>query len=258
LSRRPHYGSHKTGDRVKALEEIQILKLNQFNYADEFGGCRDDVNDHQIGGANILSQVNYQTLSRHVGLTLNRTNTQVAYTDNDLAQAIKSALPNDPNIGPYLEDLRNDRIPDDEDTRKYLEPFTMEYDLVLYNGLVYIPKDDAIKLCIFQQCDESTTAGHLGQDKTLELITRDYYWLRMRQFLNEYIKFCNTCSRNKMPRHKPHGLLKPLPIPPGLWSSVSMDFIVELHLSDSFDTIYICMDPELAVNLPRPGFGGYV
>ena len=106
LSRRPDYGSHKRGDRGKAREEIQILKLSQFSGTDEREGGEfsesNDVEDHQAGGANILNQVHTQTSNRHVALTLNWTNAQVAYTDDDLAQAIKSALPNGQDIGPYL------------------------------------------------------------------------------------------------------------------------------------------------------------
>jgi hypothetical protein len=64
----------------------------------------------------------------------------------------------------------------------------------------------------------------------------------MRQFVNEYINTCDTCTRNKMPRHALHGQLHPLPIPPGPWQSVSMDFIVELPPLEGFDAIYVCVD----------------
>jgi hypothetical protein len=64
----------------------------------------------------------------------------------------------------------------------------------------------------------------------------------MRQFVNEYINTCETCARNKTPRHRPHGLLQSLLIPKGAWQSVSMDFIVELPNSGGFDAIFVCVD----------------
>src|SRR5438046_6161613 len=64
----------------------------------------------------------------------------------------------------------------------------------------------------------------------------------MRQFINEYIRTCDTCARNKTPRHLPHGQLHPLPIPAGPWESVSMDYIVELPPSNGHDAIYVCVD----------------
>ncbi len=122
-------------------------------------------------------------------------------------------------------------------------PFSTDPDgLVLHDGLLYVPESDAIKLQILQDCHDGKTAGHLGQDKTLELISRDYYWPGMRRFVNEYVRTCDTCARNKTPRHRRHGQLHPLPIPEGPWQSVSMDFIVELPPSQGYDTVYVCVD----------------
>jgi hypothetical protein len=204
LSRRPDYGSHKRGDRAEAYEETQILKPSQ--------------------------------------LLASASHSQISNIDVELAQDIKNALPNDPNIGPYLGNLRDNHSPEDADEQAYLEPFAMEDGLVLKDGLVYIPDDNRIKVKILKACHDSTTAGHPGEAKTLELLTRDYFWPRMRQFVNEYVKSCETCARNKTPRHRPHGQLHPLPIPPGPWSSVSMDYIVELPSSSGFDAVYVCVD----------------
>jgi transposase InsO family protein len=45
-----------------------------------------------------------------------------------------------------------------------------------------------------------------------------------------------------MPRHHPYGLLHPLPIPTKPWQSISMDFIIDLPLSQGFDTILTVVD----------------
>jgi hypothetical protein len=69
----------------------------------------------------------------------------IIYHYDDLAQAIKNSLPNDPNIGPYLENLRNPHSPRElEDVKEFLKPFSMNNDLVLRNGLVYVPQNDDI------------------------------------------------------------------------------------------------------------------
>jgi hypothetical protein len=162
--------------------------------------------------------------------------------DDDLAKAIRSALPHDRNIGEYLEQLKNPQLPCTDDVQEYLDPFSIQEDLVLRDGLVYVPEDDAIRLRIIQQCHDSPMAGHLGQAKTLELVSRNYFWPRCRQYVNEYINTCDTCARNKVPRHKPHGTLRPLPIPPAPWTSVSMDFIVELPESKSSNAVLVFVD----------------
>jgi hypothetical protein len=162
--------------------------------------------------------------------------------DDDLSKAIQEALPADRNIGEYLENLRNPDLPREEDVQEFLEPFSMQDNLVLYEGLVYIPDNDDLKLRVLQQYHDSPVAGHLGQAKTLELVSREFHWSRMGPYINEYVRSCDICARNKSPRHKRHGVLHPLPIPPASWSSVSMDFIVELPESNGFNAIFVCVD----------------
>jgi hypothetical protein len=217
LSRRPDYRPRGGEDRAAAQDKSIFLKTDQF---DTF----------------FLEHPSTNTL------TLNANRAQVFNTDDDLAQAIKTALPEDRNIGPHLENLHNPDLERTEEVKELLEPFSMQEGLVLWNGLVYIPQDDEIKLQILKSCHDSITAGHLGQAKTLELISRDYYWPKMRNFVNEYIRSCDVCARNKTPRQATHVPLHPLPIPPAPWTSVSMDFIVELPLSNGFDAIYVCVD----------------
>ena len=64
----------------------------------------------------------------------------------------------------------------------------------------------------------------------------------MRQYINEYIQTCDICARNKTPRHAPYDQLHSLPIPAGSWESVSMDYIIELSISNDHDVIYVCVD----------------
>ena len=112
----------------------------------------------------------------------------------------------------------------------------------LLGSFAGLPAVDTLKLRLLKVCHNAPTAGHLGQEKTLELLSRNYYWLRMRAFVNDYVRTCDACAHNKTSRHAPYGPLQPLPVPPGSWNSVSMDFIVELPPSDSLDAIYVCVD----------------
>ena len=64
----------------------------------------------------------------------------------------------------------------------------------------------------------------------------------MRKSVKDYVTTCDICSRSKIPRHRPYGLLQPLPIPEKPWSSISMDFIVDFPLSKGFDSIFVVVD----------------
>ena len=160
-----------------------------------------------------------------------------------LIRDIRSAQPQDPALQPLLPFLRDFDAPRDDDVQRKLTGFSLNDGIVLFNGLVYVPDSDAIKLKILRQCHDSSSAGHFGQAKTFELVTRDFYWPRLRRFVIRYVSTCDACARAKPPRHRPHGFLVPLPVPPRPWSSISMDFIVGLPPSPSGnDALMVTVD----------------
>jgi hypothetical protein len=44
----------------------------------------------------------------------------------------------------------------------------------------------------------------------------------------KFVSTCVACQRNKARRHKPYGLLQPLPVSEKPWHTVTFDFIVKL------------------------------
>ena len=77
---------------------------------------------------------------------------------------------------------------------------------------------------------DKPTTGHLGYDRTLELLSRNYHLPNMRKYVETYVAMCDICTRVKAPYHKLFGLLQLLPIPDRAWESVLTDFIVKLPL----------------------------
>lgn len=49
--------------------------------------------------------------------------------------------------------------------------------------------------------------GHLGINKTLELVQRNYIQTRMRDIVSRYISKCSSCQKNKASRHAKYGLI---------------------------------------------------
>ncbi|MBW0521091.1 hypothetical protein O181_060806 [Austropuccinia psidii MF-1] len=74
----------------------------------------------------------------------------------------------------------------------------------------------------------------------------------MTQFIKDYVSSCQQCSRNKNIHQKKFGLLKPLPISNDPWIFLSMNFITQLPLSNSFDSILVIVDrfSKMAVFIP--------
>jgi len=83
----------------------------------------------------------------------------------------------------------------------------------------------------------SRLAGHSGRWKTLELVSRNYWWPQMSRYVGRYVSTCDMCLWTKSFRCPPTRELHPLPIPSALWDTISIDFIVELPQSAGHDSI---------------------
>jgi len=64
-----------------------------------------------------------------------------------------------------------------------LEHYSLEDDMVTYERCLYILDNNSLKLKVTYQCHDPKLIGHFGQDKTLKLIKRDYYWPNMEDWV---------------------------------------------------------------------------
>ncbi|MBW0527072.1 hypothetical protein O181_066787 [Austropuccinia psidii MF-1] len=109
--------------------------------------------------------------------------------------------------------------------------------LLLFKDRVVIPRNHELQFDILQKRHDLPLPVHSGQEKTLKLIKRDFYWACMNKIIEDYVSSCQKCSRKMNIHHKKFGLLKPLQIPSGPWNSLSMDFITQSPLSSKFASI---------------------
>jgi len=114
--------------------------------------------------------------------------------------------------------------------------------LLMYNGLIWIPDDDILRLRILRDHHDAQAVGHPGRARPLELVSRSFYWPGQRKYINRYLDHFDTCDRIKPIRHAPFGLLKPLELPHRPWDTISMDFITALLMSNGKDTLWVIID----------------
>jgi len=82
----------------------------------------------------------------------------------------------------------------------------------------------------------------MGQDKTIELIRRNFWWPKMNDRIIDFVRSCPECQQNKASRHQPYGLPSPLELPYAPWQSIAMDFITELPVSEICDQLWVVID----------------
>lgn len=126
--------------------------------------------------------------------------------------------------------------------QKGLEDWNTEQGLLLYRGRVYVPKNNDIRRDLVKIHHNSIAVGHPGRWKTLEILSRNYWWPGMTKFVHEYVDTCDTCNRTKTFPAKPQGPLKPNEVPEGPWQIVACDFITQLPPSKKYTAIMVTID----------------
>ncbi|KAJ9534015.1 hypothetical protein QJQ45_027117 [Haematococcus lacustris] len=110
---------------------------------------------------------------------------------------------------------------------------------------LYIPSSP-LRAQLLHEAHDAHTAAHLGRAKTLERLQRHFYWPQMHKTVQEYVRTCDKCQRNKATNQLPPGLLQPLPIPSRNWQQVSMDFIGPLPATPRGHTMIFTVVDKLS------------
>jgi len=118
----------------------------------------------------------------------------------------------------------------------------LEDGLLDYKNRLFIPSNEEILTEIAKGCHDSKVAGHFGQEKTIQLVLRNFYWEKLTEWINDYVWSCDECQHNKSPRHAKYGLLQPLEVPYAAWTSISADFITQLPESQGQTQIMVVVD----------------
>ncbi len=167
----------------------------------------------------------------------------ISEVQNPFMAKILRAQSKDPSIADLIHSLSFPEEPRDDNLQERLKGYSLSDGLLFFNDLLYVPDSPNLRLSILAQVHDSPSAGHFGQAKTFELLTRDYWWPSCRAFVNDYVKSCDICARGKASRHKPYGPLQPLPVPDQPWLDISWDFITGLPTSpNGNDAILVIVD----------------
>ena len=159
--------------------------------------------------------------------------------DHPLLKRIRQSQNLDKEVSQAMQAIQ------DKGTRKLLkgvEDWNRENGLILFRGKVYVPNDPDIRRELVKLHHDSLEAGHPGEYKTLELVTRNYWWPRITAYIKDYVRSCDTCNRKKTSTRPSPGALQPITPAEIPWTTVTNDFIVELPESNGYDAIWVVAD----------------
>jgi len=79
--------------------------------------------------------------------------------------------------------------------------------LLQFQGKIYVPRSLDLHRQIVALCHDTQIAGHPGRWKTLELMSRNYWWPQMSRYIGQYVSTCDLCLWTKPWRHSSVGKL---------------------------------------------------
>jgi hypothetical protein len=109
-----------------------------------------------------------------------------------------------------------------------------------------MPGDEANRWTLLKVYHDALSAGHPGVVKTLRALVCNYWWPGVRSFVQNYVKGCPSCQAGKAMTHPNKPLLQPItPTQTARpFSTIAMDFIVKLLLSNGYDSILTITDHD--------------
>ena len=114
--------------------------------------------------------------------------------------------------------------------------------IIYKEGKVYVPKDNKLRAEIIRLHHNMPIGGHRGQQKMVELVTRNFWWPRVTKEVKRYIDGYDACQQNKNCTKQLAGKLMPNSILEKPWTHISANFITKLSLAQEYDSILVVVD----------------
>ena len=107
-----------------------------------------------------------------------------------------------------------------------------------------VPTNEQLRCNVLSQYHNSPTAGHLGRDNMIMLVSWHYWWPRMNAWIEQYIKGCAICQQNKIWTTKNKTPLYCIPgnLTEQPFNTIAMDLITQLPRSNGYDVILTIID----------------
>ena len=109
----------------------------------------------------------------------------------------------------------------------------------LFHGNQLCIPESSLRVKIIKELHDE---GHVGRDRTLQLVKDSYFWPTIRREVEKYVERCHVCQVSKG-KATNAGLYMPLPTPSHTWKDLSMDFVLGLPRTQrGFDSIFVVVD----------------
>ena len=155
----------------------------------------------------------------------------------ELVEKIKKVRSKDKDVVRVVEEMKKAGVRELRGNE-----WKLEENLVLKEGKVYMLKNKELRAEVIRLHYDVPAAGYGGKWKTVELVTRNYWWPGVTKDVGKYVEGCNLCQRMKNRTEEPVGKLKLSEVPQKTWTHLTVDFITKLLVVAGKDAILVVCD----------------
>ena len=152
----------------------------------------------------------------------------------EIVEKIRKARSKDEDVVRVVEEMKKAGVKELKGNK-----WKIEGDLVLKEGKIYVLKDEELRVEIIRLHHDIPAARHRGRWKTVELVTRDYWWPGVTRDVGKYVEGCDLYQKMKNRTKEPAGKLKLSEVPQKTWSHLTVDFIMKLPVVAGKDAILV-------------------
>ena len=154
-----------------------------------------------------------------------------------MLEKIKKARSKNEDVVRVVEDIKKAGV---KELRR--NEWQIEGDLVLKEGKVYVPREEELRAEVIRLHHDVPAVGHGGRWKTVELVTRNYWWPGVTRDVRKYVEGCDLCQRMKNRTEELAEKLKLSKVPKKPWLHITVDFITKLLVVAEKDAILVVCD----------------
>ncbi|CEL52813.1 hypothetical protein RSOLAG1IB_11158 [Rhizoctonia solani AG-1 IB] len=167
-------------------------------------------------------------------------NATLILPEKEIQSRIEKYLDQDKSLTEILEFFQH-KSTAPPSVKRGFKDYKMEAGLLFYQGRILVPNVNELREELLRIYHDSPMAGHPGQQQTLELLSRAYYWPGIRANIYLHVDGCKTCQRIRLPKPK---LIpaQPLEIPSRSWQHISYNMITDLPQDGPHNSILVIVD----------------
>jgi hypothetical protein len=115
--------------------------------------------------------------------------------------------------------------------------------ILRYNGRIYVPPNDELRMLILNKVHRAMYMAHLGVTNMKAYLKHLFFWKGMKIDIVNYMVRCLECQEVKVEHRHPVGLLHPHAIPKLKWEVISMDFVFGFPMTTRrHDSIFVVVN----------------